>query len=120
MTFGAGDRRMQSGQRKIGLIMIELNVFAPIGIAVTSLAARTELALMRVLLLMTGYAGRFELIAIEIAGMASIAFDARMGAVQRELGFVVVEVGVLPCNLIVAGLAFWAIAIPVHVLQAMA
>lgn len=100
--------------------MIERKVLPPIRDVVASFAAFAEPALVRILLAVTGDAGRCKLVSIEIAGVAGIAFDPGVPAAQRKSGLVVIEVRRLPAVLVVAGLAFGAIAIGMHILQPVA
>lgn len=50
MTFRAGNGRMLPEQGEVGLVMIELDLL-PVDLVVTRLAARPQLTLMRILLL---------------------------------------------------------------------
>lgn len=52
--------------------------------------------------------------------MAGVALDRGVASPQREFRLVVIEVSRLPLALIVACFAFGAVAIGVHVLQAVA
>ncbi len=67
-------------------IVIEGNFLAP-GVFIVALRAiRSELAFVGIIFLMAGYAGCRELIAIKIARVAALAFDARVLAAKRKLG----------------------------------
>ena len=74
MTFLAGYDGVTANQRKPGDIVIERRRFPPAGLSMTLLAATSKLALVLVVLLVTGHAGRCQLVAIEIPGMTEIAF----------------------------------------------
>ena len=101
--------------------MIEGNYPSPTGLSVTSLTAATKLALVPIIFSVTGYAGRRELVAIQIAGMARITLDLRMRASQGIFRvLVMIEVNRAPLDLVVAGLAFGAIPCGVHVLNPVA
>jgi hypothetical protein len=101
---------MASNQRKSSDVMIEGRCATPIVLAMTSLATRAELAVVPVVLPVTRYACRCELVAIEVAGVASIARDLRVGSFQRKsccLG--VVEMDRAPLALVMAAIAFRAV-----------
>lgn len=53
MTFLAGDCCMQPNQRELGQVMIKSDLRAPAGFSVAGLAFRPELALMRIVFLVT-------------------------------------------------------------------
>ena len=78
VAFLASYDGVTSDQRKPGDIMIERSRLPPAGFSVTLLAATSKLALVLVVLLVTGHTGRCQLVAIEIPGMTEIAFDLRM------------------------------------------
>jgi hypothetical protein len=101
--------------------VIEGNYPSPTGLSVTSLTAAAKLALVPIIFPVTRYAGRRQLVAIEIAGMACIALDLRMPASQGIFrGLVMIEVNRAPLDLVVAGLAFGAIPCGVHILNPVA
>ena len=101
--------------------MVEGGYAAPIGFVVRPLAADTKLALVSIILPVTRNAGRCQLVAIEIAGMARIAFDFRMPASQRKFRrLVMVEAHRAPLVLLVAGLAFAAVPSSVNILDPVA
>src|SRR6516225_2888637 len=52
--------------------------------------------------------------------MTGVALDLDVGSPQRKFGLIVIKVDRLPFNLVVAGLAFCAIAAAVHILQPVA
>jgi hypothetical protein len=88
---------------------------------VTSLAAGTQLALVPIVFPVTGYAGGRQLVAIEIASVARIAFDFRVRGSQREFRrFVMIEENRLPLVLVVAGLAFTAVSSGMSILNPVA
>ncbi len=82
----AGHNRVPAQKRKAREIMIEGHLLSPRGFVVTLLAVLAELPLMRVVLLMTGDAGGPELVTVEFAGVAAIAFNGGVSASQRKLG----------------------------------
>jgi hypothetical protein len=99
-------------------VVIKRGYAAPIRLIVTLLAAGTKLALVAIIFLVAGYAGRRQLVAIEIAGMARIAFDFGVGASQRKFRrLVVIEANGAPFVLLVAGLTFGAVSSTVSVLN---
>ena len=101
--------------------MIEGNYPSPTGLYVTSLAAAAKLALVPIILPVTGYTGRRQLVAIEIASMARIALDLRMRASQGKFrSLVMIEVNRAPLVLVVARLAFGAVPCGVNVLNPVA
>ena len=97
MTFLARHDGMAADQRKARNVMIEADLLPPAGLAMTAFAAGSELAFMRIILLVAGHAGRRELVAIEIARMAPVTLDLYVPAAQRKLGgLVVIEAHRLP------------------------
>jgi hypothetical protein len=58
--------------------VVERGYAAPTGFGVTPLAADTKLAFVAIILAVTRYAGRRQLVAIEIASVARITFDFRV------------------------------------------
>jgi len=101
--------------------VVEGGYAAPIDLVVTPLAADTKLALVSIILPVTRNAGRCQLVAIEIARMARIAFDFRMPASQRKFRcLVMVEANRTPLVLLVAGLAFGAVPSGVNILDPVA
>ena len=101
--------------------MIEGNYPSPTGLSVTSLAAGAKLALVPVILAVTRYTARRQLVAIEIAGMTRIALDLRMRPPQGIFRvLVMIEVNDAPLVLVVAGLAFGAVSRGVNILDPVA
>jgi len=78
MAFLARHHSMTPDQRKSGDVMIEGLYLTPVGLAVTLLAAGAKLPLVPIVLAVTGHAGRRQLVAIEIAGVARIALNLRV------------------------------------------
>ena len=109
-----------SKKRKMREIVIVGDLLAPSVFIVALLAVLAQLALMCIVLLVAGDAGGSELVVIEIAGVASLALQGRMGAVEREFGLRVIEVDGLPLRAVVAGLALRAVLALMDVLQLMA
>lgn len=121
MTLLARHDGMASEQREARDVVIEGYFLTPAGFLVALLAAVSELGFVRIVLFVTGHAGRRELVAIEIAGVAGVAFDLRVLASQRKLGHsVVVEAHRLPFGRRMAGFALGAVASGMNVLQPMA
>jgi hypothetical protein len=116
----AGHDRMATDQRKSREVVIERDRLAPIGIAVTLLAAGSQAAFVGIILLVAGHAARRHLVAKEIAGVAEVAFDSDVAAAQRKSRPVMIEPSRRPLRLVVAVLAFGTIASQVNVLQAVA
>ena len=82
-----------SNQRELRDIVVERGYAAPSDFTVTLLAAGAKLALVAIILLVTRYTGRRQLVAIEIAGVACIAFDFGVGASEWKFRrLVVIEV----------------------------
>jgi hypothetical protein len=101
--------------------VVEGGYAAPTGLVVTPLATWTKLAFVAIILPVTGYAGRRQLIAIEITSVAGIAFDFRMRGSQRKFRrLVMIEENRLPLVLVVAGLAFAAVPAGMSILNPMA
>lgn len=70
----------------------------------TPLATIAELTAVPIVLAVTGYAGRRQLVAVEIAGMARVAFYLRMGASKWKFRrLIMVEANCAPLALIMAG-----------------
>src|SRR5215831_4812050 len=106
-----------SNQRKSSDVVIEGLYLAPTGFSVTLLAAGTKLTLVPIILPVTRYAGRRQFVAIEIAGMACVAFDLGMRGSQRKFRrLVMIEEDRFPLVLVVAGLAFGAVPSGVNIL----
>jgi hypothetical protein len=78
MAFLARHDGVASDQRKSGDVVIEGLYLTPIDLYVTLLAAATKLAFVPIVLPVTRYAVRCQLVAIEVASMAGIALDLRM------------------------------------------
>lgn len=107
MALLAGDGLVQADEGKARDVMIEHDLLAPASVLVAFLAGRSELSLMRVVLLVAGSARRCEFVAIEVAGMTGTAFGGRVLAVEREFGgLVMVERNRRPLRGGVAGFAF--------------
>ncbi len=106
VAFLARHHGMAPDQRKPRDVMIEGRYAAPIVLAMASLAANTEPAVVPVVLAMAGHTGRRQLVMVEIAGVAGIALHLCMCGPERKLGrFVVIEANRGPLVLVVARLA---------------
>jgi len=119
MAFLARYDGMASNQRKPGNIVIK-GRSTPADISVTLFAANAQLALVPIILLVTGHAGGRQSVAVEVPGMARIAPDLGMRALQWKFRPVVVEMNRFPLVLIVAGFAFGAISSGVGILNLVA
>src|SRR5664279_366572 len=120
MALLASHDSVAADQRKSGDIVIEGRDFAPIGLAVTLLAAISQLALVLVILLVTRHTGRRQLVAIDIAGMAEIALDLHMRCSQRIFCLVMIEMNRFPLVLVVAAFALGTVPSGVNVLNPVA
>jgi hypothetical protein len=121
MAFLARYDHMASEQRKSSDVVIEGLYSTPAGLAVALLAAAAKLPFVSIILPVARHAGRRQLVAIEIAGMARIALDLRMRVPQRKFRrLVVVEPNRAPLVLVVAGLAFGAVSSGVNILNPVA
>ena len=84
-------------------------------------APAAELTFVPVILAVAGHTGRRQLVAIEVAGVACIAFDFGVAASQRKFShLVVIEVNRAPFILVVAGLALGAVSSAMSVLDPVA
>lgn len=119
MTLLAGDHRVAADQWKARQIVVERHGLAPADVAMALLATAAELAFVGILLPVAGHAAHRQLVAKEIAGVAAVAFDCRMRAVQGKLRAVMIELRRFPPVLAVTVLAFGAVACRMDVLQAM-
>ncbi len=117
VAFLAGDRRMQTDQRKARDLVVERNAFPPIDIVMTALAALSQFSFMGILLAMAGVARRRKLVPIKIAGVAGIALYFFVRTPKRVFGLIVVKTYRLPLDLIMTGLAFRTVPIRMHILQ---
>ena len=120
MAFLARHDCMLADQWKPRDVVIERRNLVPANLSVTLLAAAAELSVVSVILLVTPYAGRCQLLAIEVAGMADVALDLCVGESKRKFRLIMIEVDADPLVLIVAGLAFPAISTGVDVLNSVA
>lgn len=101
--------------------MIESDPLPPAFFVVAVLTFFAKLAAVRIVLLVTGYARHRQLIAIEIALMAGVAFGRGVFAVQREFRLpVVIETDLVPFNRLMAVVAFRAMPPAMDILQLMA
>jgi hypothetical protein len=119
MAFFAGHDGMMSDQRKAGDVVIKRGP-APAFIAVTLLAAGTELTLVPVILFMARHAGRLQFVMIKIARVAAIAFNVHMCAPQQIARPVVIEVSRFPSPGLMTCFASGAVPPAVNVLDLVA
>src|SRR5260370_4380874 len=90
MAFLACHDGVVCDQRKSRYVMIEGCYVAPIVLAMASLAANAKLTVVRIVGAMAGHTCRRQLVAIEITGVARIAFDFCMGGPEREFRVLIV------------------------------
>jgi len=110
-----------SDQRKSRYVMIEGCYVAPIVLAMASLAANAKLTVVRIVGAMAGHTCRCQLVAIEITGVARIAFDFCMGGPEREFRvLVVIKADRGPLVLLVAGCALGAVPSAMDILNPVA
>jgi hypothetical protein len=121
VAFLARHDRMTPDQRKSREVVIEGGQAAPIVLAMTSLAAIAELTVVPVVLAVTGYAGRPQLVAIEVARMACVALHLRVGASEWKFRrSVVVEATRAPLVVVMASFALAAVPAAVDILNLVA
>ena len=121
MTILAGDRCVKANEGKPREVVIERDLVAPAGFVVALVAARSELAFVRIILLVAADARGCQLVAVEIAFVARVALDLGVAAEKREfcrLGMI--EVHRLPGLRGMTGLALCAVSPAMRVLQAVA
>jgi len=121
MAFLARHDGMAPNERESGDVVIEGLYATPTRLAVALLAAAAELALVRIILPVTGYTGRPQLVAVEIASVAGIALHLRMRCPQRKFRrLVMIEANREPLVLLVAAFAFGAVPSGVNILNLVA
>lgn len=121
MALLARHDRVTSNERKPGEIVIKGGYSAPADLYVTALAAISELALVPVILEMTGSTSRRQLVAIESSGMARIALHLCMRSSQWKFGLpVMIEANCAPLVLVVAAFALGTVPFVVDILNPMA
>ena len=121
MAFLAGHQPVQADQRETRQIVIEDNPLTPAFLIVAIPAVRPQLAFMRIVLLVTGDACLLQLVAIEIAFMACVAFRLGVLTVQRKLRFLImIETDLVPFRRLMAVLTFRAVTAAMDILQLMA
>jgi len=121
MAFLARHDSVASDQRKSRNVVIEGRHTTPIVLGMTSLATIAKLTIVPIVLTVTRYAGRPQLVAVEIAGMARVALDLRVSASEWKFRrFVVVEANRAPLVLVMASFALGAVPSAVDVLNLVA
>src|SRR5581483_3679839 len=121
MAFLAGYHGVQSYQRKPRQIMVESDFLAPAGFLVALRAVGAQLALVSIILAVTGHARRRQFVSIEVAGVTALAGDIGVAAAQgKPRRLVVVEANHGPTPGRVTGLAAIAALSRMLVLQAVA
>jgi hypothetical protein len=121
MAFLARHDSVASDQRKSRNVVIEGRHTTPTVLGMTSLATIAKLTIVPIVLTVTRYAGRPQLVAIEIAGMARVALDLCVSASERKFRcLVVVEANRAPLVLVMASFALGAVPSAVGVLNLVA
>jgi hypothetical protein len=121
MAFLARHDGVTPDQRKSGDIVVEGCYAAPAGLPVTLLAPAPEPAFVPIVLAVTRHAGRCQLVAIEIACVASIALDLRMRSSQWKFRHpVMIKVKRAPLVLVVAAFALSTVPPGVDILNLVA
>ena len=120
VTLLARYRCVKSDKWKPGQIMIEGDLLAPARFGVTRLAFFPELTLMRIVVLVAGDAGRTELVLIEIAFVAGVAFDLLVLSFEGKFGLRMIKANRCPLFRRVAGLTFAAVAAAMRILRLVA
>jgi hypothetical protein len=117
MTPFAGHGGVLADQRESGEVVIERRRSAPGDLGMTLLALGAKLSLVPVVFAVTRDACCRQLVAIEIAGMAGVALNRRVGAPQRIFCFlVVIKMNRGPLAFAVTALAFGSVTPGVNVL----
>jgi hypothetical protein len=120
VTFLASHDGVPSDQGKPRNVMIEGRRTTPTRLSVTLLATIAELAFMLVILPVARHTSCFQLVVINISGMAEIALDLRMRGSQRIFRLVVVEMIRFPLDFIMATFTLGAVTSGVNVLNLVA
>jgi len=121
MALIAADLRVTADQWKSRQIVVECDRLAPARLFMALLATGAELALVGLILLVTGHALGGQLVAVEITFMTGVALDLRVLAPQRKLGqLVVIEAHGLPFLRGVAGFALGTVPAGMRIIDAVA
>jgi len=120
MTFLAWHDCMTADQRKPREIVIETGSLSPAGVLVAFFAPCPKLALMRIVVAVTGNARRRQFTVVKRADVTRIAFDRHVRTAQRILRLVVIEAHLLPIALAVTGFALGAVPAGVDILNLVA
>jgi hypothetical protein len=121
MALFARDHCVAADQRKSGEIVVERDLLTPAGLAMALLATVAELPSVRIVFPVAGHTVCRELVAIESAGMATVALDLGVRAAKRILGcLVVIEMNRPPFVLVVTGLALRSVPSRMNILDPMA
>jgi hypothetical protein len=121
MAFFARHDGVATDQGKSRNVVIEGRHATPIVLAMTSLATIAKLTVVPIVLAVTRYTGRSQLVAIEIAGMARVTFCLRVGASEWKFRrFIMVEANRAPLVIIMASFALGAVPSAVDVLNLVA
>jgi hypothetical protein len=111
MAFLTGGGSVHSQKRETGQVMIEYDTFRPAAFLMAPLTLFAFLSLVYVITEVTAVAFHRQVFFVQFAAMACGAGQFGMLPFEREFGvFVVVEVGVFPTLLSVAGITLLAVA----------
>ena len=121
MAFFAGHRGVQAKQGEAGQVVIENNTVAPAGHLMAALTLLAFLSLVNIIRLVAAETGGRQVFSVNVAAMTGVAQQLLMLALQWKPGVVlVIEATFFPLFLVVAGLAFFAVATMVRIVVAMA
>src|SRR5216684_3893908 len=121
VALRAADDAVQSEQREFRQVMIECHVGPPRNLAMTGFAPAVDLAAMRVFAAMAAHAVLGEFLRVHRCGMADVAVNLGVRALQREFGFRGVIIGHgLPPVVVMAVLALDAEAEGVSIISLVA
>ena len=121
MAFFAGHRGVQAKQGEAGQVVIENNTVAPAGHLMAALTLLAFLSLVNIIRLVAAETGGRQIFIVNVAAMTGVAQQLLMLALQWKPGvMLVIEAAFFPLFLVVAGLAFFAVATMVHIVVTMA
>ena len=102
-------------------VMVERGYASPTVLPVTLFATIAEPPRVPIILPVTRYARRCQLVAVEVAGMTGVAPDLRVCGSQRKFRrLVMIETNGAPLVLVMTAFALGAVPAAVHVLDAVA
>jgi len=114
----AGNLAVLVSQREFCLLVIKPEL-APPSRAMTGLTFFTVASLVFVIVLMTAVTGLFYLLLIEVTLVTGMAIYFFMSELQGKLRFLMVKMKLLPVIGFMAVLAFFAVALVMHVVNDM-